>query len=240
LIDLLEPYLANGGKIILMLRHVGISQNPLSSPHLERFEPTSFISQYLMIDSAYIGPLRILPGYQLAGDMIGADPESSELPPLTWDSLRINQFGYGVPNGIPYAGYFWPHQPAETIYRYHSANPDSTTHGQVDGVRYIGDDYSFYVLNFPLSLMEVDSAAVMLRGAVIALDEDFICGDVNEDGRCNIGDVVSFIQFLYDGAEVPGVYIAGDLDCSGTPELSDLLMLINYLFRSGLSPECCR
>ncbi len=240
LIDLIAPYLANGGKVILLLRHIGINQNPTSTPHVLRFDPASFLSRYLMIDSAYIGPLTVLPGYQLAGDLIGADPEIADLPSLKWDSVRINQFGYGVPNGIPYAGYFWPHPPAQIIYRYRSANPDSTTHGQVDGIRYIGDDYSFYVLNFPLSLMEIDSAAAMLRGAVVALDEDFICGDVNEDGRCNIGDVVSFIQYLYGGAEVPGVYLAGDIDCNGSPELSDILMLINYLFRSGLSPECCR
>lgn len=240
LVNLLPLYLQSGGKVILLIRNVGVYQNPTSTPHITRFDSASVLSRYLMIDSAYIGPLMLLPGYQIAGDLVGADPETESFPSLAWDSVRINQFGYGVPNGIPYGGYFWPNQSTEIIYRYRSGNPDSTTHGQVDGIRYLGDVYSFYVLNFPLSLMQIDSAAAMLRGAVVALDEDFICGDVNEDGRCNIGDVVSFIQFFYGGVEIPGVYLAGDLDCDGSPGLGDILILINYLFRSGLSPECCR
>jgi len=240
LVSLLPLYMASGGKVVLMLRFIGINQNPTSAAHMLRFEPTSFISQYLMIDSSYIGPLTVLPGYYIAGDLTGADSQVENLPSVTWDSARINEFGYNVSDGIPYTGYFWPHSPAEVIYRYRSANPDSTTHGQVSGIRYLGDDYSMYVLNYPLSLMEIDSAAAVLRSAVVDLDEDFICGDVNEDGRCNIGDVVSFIQFLYGGAEVPGVYLAGDVDCNGSPDLGDVLMLVNYLFRSGLSPECCR
>ncbi len=240
LTDLLSIYMANGGKVILLIRNVGVYQNPASTPKVVRFDSTSFLSRYLMIDSAYIGPLTLLTGFQIAGDLVGADPENDAFPSLTWDSLRINQFGYGVPNGIPYAGYFWAHQPAEIIYRYRSGNPDSTTHGQVNGIRYLGDDYGLYVLNFPLSLMKIDSAAAMLRGAVVALDEDFICGDLNGDGLCDIGDIVDFIRYLYRGAEVPEVYRAGDIDCNGSPELDDMLMLINFLFRSGLSPECCR
>jgi hypothetical protein len=240
LVNALPLYLANGGKIILMLRHAAVEQSPNATPHVVRFAENSFVSRYLMIDSTYIGPLTLLPGFCIAGDLIGAMPEGPDWPSLTWDSVRVNQFGYGAPDGIPYCGYFWPHLPAEIVYRYHSGNPDSTTHGQVDGIRYIGDDYSFYLLNFPLSLMEVDSAAAMLRGAVFDLGEYFICGDANQDRSLNIGDVVTLVRYLYQGEEDPGIFPAGDVDCSGDIEMSDVLILINFLFRGGLAPECCR
>lgn len=238
--SLLPIYLANGGKVILILRHAGVDLNPTVAPTIRHFGSHSFVSKYLKIDSCYVGPLTIEPGYRLAGDLIGATPVDPQLPPMRWDSLKVNQFGYVVPDGIPYCGFFWPREPAEVIYRYASAVPDSTTHGQVTGIRYLGDDHSFYVLNFPLSLMELDSAAALLRRAVVDLNEHFICGDVNLDLRFDVGDIVAYIRYLYDEIMPPGMNIAGDVDCSGTFSMEDVLMLINFYLNRGLSPNCCR
>jgi len=239
--DILPVYMANGGKVILILRHAAINQLPASEPQIFKFGKYSFFSKYFMIDSSNVGPLIIEPGYSLAGDLVGEMSLDAQLPDLVWDSVRANQFGYGVPDGLPYCGYLWARDPAEAIYRYQSSDPGGPNQDQVGGIRYKGDDYQFYLLNFPLSLMEMDQAAAMLRAAVIDLGEDFICGDVNDDLRFNIGDIVAYIQWYYnDGVEPVNLIEAGDVDCSGLYDLADILILINFYCNKGLAPGCCR
>jgi hypothetical protein len=238
--DILPVYLANGGKVILIIRHAGAGQTPAANPQVVNFGTHSFFSNYLMVDSSFIGPLRIDPGYKLVGDLVGAKPEGSMLPTLRWDSIKVNQFGYDVPNALPYCGYIWPREPAEIIYRYQAANPDSQTHNQINGIRYRGDDYQFYLLNFPLSLMEIDSAATLLRSAVTDLGEHFICGDINADMRFDIGDIVSYIGYLYRDLDPVNLMVAGDVDCNGTYDLADVMVLINFYSLKGLAPGCCQ
>ena len=240
MIDLLPAYLTGGGKVILIVANTGINQYPMSQPVVERFSRYSFPSKYFFIDSSYIGPVIVEPQYGLAGDLVGAAPQVDDFPALPWDSVKANQFGYALHRGLPYAGYIWPREPAEIVYRYVSSTPDSITDGQVNGIRYRGDDYSFYYFNFPMSLMKLDSAAAALRAAVIDLGEYYICGDVNGDNRFNIADIVAYIQYLYYGGQPPNMALAGDADCNGRYEMADVLILINYFLSTGLSPECCR
>jgi hypothetical protein len=237
--ELLPIYLANGGKVIFILRHAAVAEYPGVTPRTIKFGGHSFFSKYLMVDSSRIGSLVVEPGYKLAGDMVGATPVAS-LPEIVWDSVRVNQFGYNVLDGLPYCGYLWPREPAEVIYQYKSSDSGGQTHGQVNGIRYQGEDYQFYLLNFPLSLMTLDSAAALLQAAVIDLEEHFICGDVNGDLCFNIGDVVAYVQWLYRELEPSNLFVAGDVDCSGTYDLADALILINYYCNKGLAPGCCR
>jgi hypothetical protein len=237
--EVLSVYLDNGGKVIFILRHSGIEEDASVALRVEHFGSYSFFSRYLMVDSGYIGPIRIDPGYQLVGDLVGAAPTVGELPPVSWDSVKVNQFGYNVYYGLPYCGYLWPRSPCEIIYRYQSSDPDSTTQNQVNGIRYKGEDYQFYLLNFPLSLMEIDSAAAVLRAAVVDLGEHFICGDVNADARLNIGDAVAYIGYLYRNSQPDNLWAAGDVDCSGEYDMADVLVLINFCCGKGLAPGCC-
>jgi hypothetical protein len=237
---LLPVYLANGGKVILILRHAAVASYPTVTPKIIRFSQQSFFSRYLMLDSSYIGPLVVASGYQLIGDLVGETSPDNLMPTLKWDSVRVNQFGYSVPTGLPYCGYLWPREPAEVVYTYRSSNPDSVTEGQVGAIRYKGDDYQFYLLNFPLSLMEIDSAATMLKAAVADLGENFICGDINGDLQFNIGDIVAYIRWLYYETEPANLWTAGDVDCSGEYDLADVLILINFYSGKGLAPGCCR
>ncbi len=238
--EILPIYLANGGKVILIVRHAAVEKYPTVAPQIITFSQNSFFSKYLMVDSSYIGPLIIEPGYELVGDLVGATAGDSLLPALNWDSTRVNQFGYNVFRGLPYCGYFWPKETAETIYNYRAGDPDSSTHGQVSGIRYKGDDYQFYLLNFPLSLMESDSAAALLRAAVIDLNEEFICGDINGDLRFDIGDIVAYMRWLFDDVEPINWMNSGDVDCNGLYDLADVLVLVNFYCNKGLAPGCCR
>ena len=238
--DVLEDYLINGGKTVLILSQASVGRGPTSTPQVIHYEPLSFFSRYLMVDSCYIGPLMILPGYRLAGDLIGADPLAPGFPGQTWDSVRANRIGYYLPDGLPYGGAVWPHPPAEPIYAYRSGVADSSTAGRINGIRYKGNDYALYLLNFPLSLMRIDSAAVLLRHIVADLNEEFICGDVNGDFQLDIADAAAYSEYLYWGIHPPALERAGDLDCDGQYTLGDLLVLINFLFRKGPVPLCCR
>jgi len=238
--NLLPLYLDNGGRVVLILRHAARDILPEADSQVVVFGPHTFFNRYLMIDSSYIGPLRIQSGYRLTGDLIGADADINGWPRLDWDSVKVNGFGYNVYDGLPYCGFVWPRSPAETVYRYRSGDETGITQGQVDAIRYRGDDYRFYLFNMPLSLMEVDSAAAALRAAVVDLGGHFVCGDINADMRFNVGDIVSYIRWLYGTAEPANLWQAGDVDCSGTYDMGDILVMVNYYSGKGLAPDCCR
>ncbi len=237
--SILEEYLNSGGKLVLLLRHAAVDVITTETETIVTHRAGSFFEKYLKIDSSYIGPTYIVSGLELLGDMEGASPEGFDFPELKWDSSKVNMFGHNIFGGLPYCGYIYPKEEAEIIYRYRSSNPDSITHGQINGIRYLGDDYKFYLLNFPLSVMEIDSAAFLLNQIVCNLKEEFICADINNDYRFNIGDMVSYIRYLYFGEEPENIYVSGDVNCDGEYSMTDLVIMINYYLRKGLAPTCC-
>lgn len=236
----LPDYLSGGGKAILILRMAAFDTDPVPQPQKIRFNQSSIFSRYFSIDSSYLGPLTILPGPILAGDLIGATPTLLNLPHLEWDSIKVNQFSYQVPGGLPFVGYFWPRPPAEPLYLYQSRVPDSSTHGQVTAVRINEPGRLLYLVNLPLSEMKLDSAAAFLRWMVFDLNEQFICGDINRDYKINMGDLVAYLQYLYKGYQPPAIYEAGDVNCDGQYSLADLLILLNYYLVKGVAPDCCQ
>ena len=87
--------------------------------------------------------------------------------------------------------------------------------------------------------MEIDSSASLLNSIVNDLNEEFICADINNDYRFNIGDMVSYIRYLYFSEEPENIYKVGDVNCDGEYSMTDLLIMINYYLRKGLAPACC-
>jgi hypothetical protein len=237
--ETLRQYLANGGKVILILRVTGVgTEAEMQSTYLE-ISSTSVLSEYLYVDSSFSGAIDISSGLRLEGDLIGAIPENSTWPVLSWDSTKVNAFAYSVPDGIPYCGFILPRAGAEVMYRYQSSDAFGETNNAVNGISYLDDNYGFAMLNFPLSLMEIDSASVLIRTLVSELDERFICGDVNGDFRVNVGDVVSYISFLYHGGNPVRIVENGDVNCDTVHAMDDLLIILNYAMKFGLAPTCC-
>lgn len=70
----------------------------------------------------------------------------------------------------------------------------------------------------------------------------WICGDVNNDGIVNLGDVVYTIGYLYRGGPPPEPYACiGDVNADEIVNLGDVVYLIGYLYRGGPVPlpDCC-
>jgi hypothetical protein len=69
-----------------------------------------------------------------------------------------------------------------------------------------------------------------------------ICGDVNNNGVVNLGDVVYLIAYLYKGgpAPVPSLCV-GDVNNDNAVALGDLVYMITYLYKGGPAPDpnCC-
>ena len=58
-------------------------------------------------------------------------------------------------------------------------------------------------------------------------------GDVNDDGKVNIEDVTTLINYLLYGESIPE---AGDCDLDGNPNITDVTTLIDFLI-NGVWPE---
>ncbi len=70
--------------------------------------------------------------------------------------------------------------------------------------------------------------------------ESFIIrpGDTSGDGVVDAGDVVSLINYLFRGGDIPDPLCRGDANGDAVVNPSDVVGLINYLFRAGPPPEC--
>jgi hypothetical protein len=68
------------------------------------------------------------------------------------------------------------------------------------------------------------------------------CGDVNNDGIVNLGDVVYLITYVYKGGPAPvPLLCVGDVNHDGIVNLGDVVYMITYLYKGGPppNPNCC-
>ncbi len=61
-------------------------------------------------------------------------------------------------------------------------------------------------------------------------------GDVNEDGKITVSDVIYLINYLFKGGPAPAPLEVGDVNCDSSVTVSDVIYLINYLFKGGPPP----
>jgi hypothetical protein len=68
-----------------------------------------------------------------------------------------------------------------------------------------------------------------------------MCGDANDNGAVEAGDVVYLISYLFRSGPAPEPMCVGDANLSGAVEAGDVVYLISYLFRGAPapSPDCC-
>ena len=75
-----------------------------------------------------------------------------------------------------------------------------------------------------------DSAGVTMH--VIS----YIRGDVNGDGKIELGDLVYLLNYLYKNGSAPVPLARGDVNCDGYIQIGDVVYLMNYLYKSGPAP----
>jgi len=140
-------------------------------------------------------------------------------------------------------------------------HPESLYIGRQTFPVFLGQNTFDYTLPYNPEWVSVDFVAtnVMINGWIwhecvgTSLDLAFvitghegvppaICGDVNNSGLVELGDVVSLISYLYKAgpAPVPSLCV-GDVNNDNLVELGDLVYLITYLYKNGPapSPDCC-
>ncbi len=232
--DSMAYYLDGGGKAVFLTPSFG---GIYTSMRTTLYGEGSFHHDFLKLDSA-VTNAYVLEVDGFAGDLYACSSLVAGYPPLYADLNKLDQALISLYGYIPLAGFIFPNEEAESIYSYVSSNPDTAHHGSVNGIRYLGEDYSFVLLSFPLMAMEEEANFYALKQALVDLGIDMECGDADDDGWIGIGDIVSIIAYLYRGGVIPANQHHADIDCSGDITLADALGLINYVFKHGRL-GCC-
>lgn len=238
-LDEISMYLKYGGKALFIVPNATTFTISRQFMQMGRYDNGSYFHDVFRLDSALANKM-VFSGGALYGDLTGCESENGSYPALTADSAKLVVSTLPNVGGIPLSGCLFPIDgDIDTLYTYVSMYPDSVLHRQVNGYRYTGDDYAVVVFNFPLSLMESPANITAFRRALSDLGYNVTCGDFNDDGRVNIGDVISFIDFLYRGGPAPVDNWRADIDCDGEVSLGDVLIVVNQIFRGGPAPSCC-
>jgi len=67
-----------------------------------------------------------------------------------------------------------------------------------------------------------------------------IMGDVNQDNRVTVGDIIYLVNYVFKSGPAPlPVALAGDADCSRRITSADMIWLAAYIFRGGAEPCPC-
>jgi parallel beta-helix repeat protein/predicted outer membrane repeat protein len=93
-------------------------------------------------------------------------------------------------------------------------------------------DHSFTVSGF-----FGDGAPFEIEGQVLMAGH--IPGDVNSDGVLDIADIISFVDYAFQGGPPPPVMATADVVCDHSLDIADLIYLVMYMFQHGPPPQPC-
>jgi len=237
-VDSIRNYLAGGGRVLFIIPNASVEDLGTMIPRTRRYSPGNFFNDYLKLDSIVSNAI-VLVDDAIEGDLTGCRSLLAGYPELKADTLKIAASPVAIRGQIPMSGILYPGNDAENIYRYQSLYPDSSFHEQVNGIRYLGEDYRFVFFNFPLSVMEWPENLMAFRKALGDLGVDLSCGDINANNYLEIGDIVFLVSYLFRDGAPPDKMSAADVNCDGRIDLADVQKLINVVFLGGNGLSCC-
>ena len=98
----------------------------------------------------------------------------------------------------------------------------------------------FYTLIILISLMSVAfTCSVQASNPGIPQDEDFLCGDVNEDGMVNVLDIISMVSYIMGGNPSPFDSDAADINADDGINILDVIALVNIIMQVPGIPCPC-
>jgi hypothetical protein len=115
----------------------------------------------------------------------------------------------------------------------------TTDHWMDDAVwaEWTPPNYDWFPLYDPITGETLDLAFVITTSEI-----PVICGDVNNDGIVNVGDIVYLVSYLYRGGPAPiPMSCVGDVNNDDIVNVGDVVYLVSYLYRGGPvpNPNCC-
>jgi hypothetical protein len=201
-----------------------------------------FITMYSTLDddypsvvtaeSCYVGCPEPAPGGNLGIDLL-TDPSNGA------------SIGVVASARSPYGTLDWPNNPGGSDSLIYEFNRYMINESQGVGealynskyycnYHYGWDHYAEYIDLFTFNLFGDPS----LR--IAGVDPGPLCGDVNNDGVIDLGDIVYLINYLFKGGPAPIQELCvGDCNHDDVVDLGDVVYLINYLFRGGPAPSGC-
>jgi len=97
--------------------------------------------------------------------------------------------------------------------------------------------YEWIPLTDPITGITLDLSFVITTSGITVT-----CGDVNNDGIINVGDIVYLVGYLYRGGPAPvPMTCVGDVNNDDIVNVGDIVYLVGYLYRGGAAPSplCC-
>ncbi|UCD94026.1 MAG: hypothetical protein JSU69_09685 [Candidatus Zixiibacteriota bacterium] len=76
------------------------------------------------------------------------------------------------------------------------------------------------------------------QAAQSLVDQEYECGDVNQDGGLNILDAAFIINYLYKNGPEPQDTLLADVDNSGAINILDVGYIISFLYKGGPDLNC--
>jgi len=237
LVDSIRNYMAEGGKAVFIIPNASTHDIGVSE-YKSRYLEGNLFHDLLQLDSAMTNRIVLINNH-LHGDLAGCRSLAPEYPDLAADMTKLEVAPIPIEGLIPLSGYMYPREGVEYLYRYQSIYPDSSYHEQVNGIRYLSDDYGFVFLNFPLSLMEAPANVIAFRQALTDLGVDLTCGDINDNQQLDVGDAVVVLAYLFKSQPLPTGPERADVNCDGSIDVADAVVIINAVFYDGVELNCC-
>jgi putative component of membrane protein insertase Oxa1/YidC/SpoIIIJ protein YidD len=97
--------------------------------------------------------------------------------------------------------------------------------------------YAWQPLEDPRTGITLDMAFV-----ITSTGQPVLCGDMNNNGMINLGDIVYLITYVYKGGPAPvPLLCVGDVNHDGIVGLGDVVYMITYVYKGGPppNPNCC-